>query len=53
MTENHLIKPHRWWYSKTGLALLAFAAIAAFSVTEHRALVRVGSSSNESTRRAP
>jgi hypothetical protein len=30
MTENHLIKPHRWWYSKTGLALLAFAAIAAF-----------------------
>ena len=31
MTENHLIKPRRWWYSKSGLALLAFAAIAAFS----------------------
>lgn len=40
MTENRSIRPNRWWYSKSGLALLAFAAIAAFFlVTEHQAHV--------------
>ena len=43
MTENHSKGLGRWWYSKSGSALLAFAAIAPFTLaTEQRALRRVG-----------
>ena len=37
MTKNNSTRQSRWRFSKSGLALLAFAAIAAFFlVTEHR-----------------
>jgi hypothetical protein len=36
-TEQHYNR-NRWWHSRTGLAFLGFAAVAAFFLwTEHRA----------------